>query len=321
MCGCYAYRLFAGRYGNNMKKFIFSAILVMISVLVFPVNALSADAATNYAKGYAGDKSLTGLYDKYGLFDSEEYKEIDEMIDAYSELLEMNIVVFLPDSLYINNSDYETEIFADDTYDEIFGEDTDGVFYYIDISGKSPAYDYLSTSGKAVLWYQDKIDDRTFEGFMIPRLPASGEEIKAEQIHEAIAAFCDFLMNQKNESKSFSRHYKDSSSGKVFYYKNGELYITKGNAPSTVIFITFVSFLIGIVISLITKACIKSHYKFKASTSPDVYVSKQKSQFSVQTDTFLRTHTTRTKIESSSSRGGGGGHSHSGGHGGGGYHR
>ena len=304
-----------------MKKFIFSAILVMISVLVFPVNALSANAATNYAKGYAGDKSLTGLYDKYGLFDSEEYKEIDEMIDAYSELLEMNIVVFLPDSLYINNSDYETEIFADDTYDEIFGEDTDGVFYYIDISGKSPAYDYLSTSGKAVLWYQDKIDDRTFEGFMIPRLPASGEEIVPLQIHEAIAAFCDFLMNQKNESKSFSRHYKDSSSGKVFYYKNGELYITKGNAPSTVIFITFVSFLIGLVISLITKACIKSHYKFKASTSPDVYVSKQKSQFSVQIDTFLCTHTTRTKIESDSSRGGGGGHSHSGGHGGGGYHR
>ena len=82
MCGCYTYRLFAGRYGNNMKKFIFSAILVMISVLVFPVNALSADAATNYAKGYAGDKDLSGIYDKYGLFDSEEYKEIDEMIDA-----------------------------------------------------------------------------------------------------------------------------------------------------------------------------------------------------------------------------------------------
>ena len=86
--------------------------------------------------------------------------------------------------------------------------------------------------------------------------------------------------------------------------------------------ITFIAFIIGLITSLITKSCIKSHYKFKSSASPDVYVSQQKSNFNVQTDTFLRTHTTKTKIQSDSgTRSGGGGHSHSGGHGGGGSHR
>ena len=322
MCGDNAHRFHLGRYGHNMRRFIFSSVLAVMFLFVMPFSALRADAAYNYAKGYQADMEKTGLYDEYKLFDEDEYNEIDDMIDTYAELLEMNIAVFLADSSYAGFSDYKTEIFADDSYDEMFGEDTDGIFYYLDLSGKKPAYDYLSTSGKAVLWYQDKIDSGLFERTMISHLPASGDEIRAEQIHDALTAFCDFLLNQKNESTSFSRHYKDKSSGKVFYYKNGQLYITKGNAPSTVIFITFISFLIGLVVSLITKACIKSHYKFKASASPDTYVSQQKSRLNVHTDTFLRTHTSRRKIESSSGgSSGGGGHSHSGGHGGGGYHR
>ncbi|MBR1592310.1 MAG: hypothetical protein IJ666_04790 [Ruminococcus sp.] len=306
-----------------MKRFIFSAVLAVMFLFVMPLNALNADAAYNYAKGYDGDMEKIGLYDEYGLFGGDEFEEIDTMIDTYAELLEMNIAVFLADSSYAYFSDYQTEIFADDSYDEIFGEDTDGVFYYLDLSGKRPAYDYLSTSGKSVLYYQDKIDSREFERTMISHLPSSGEEIRAEQIHDAITAFCDFLMNRKNESTSFSRHYKDSSSGKVFYYKNGELFITRGNAPSTVLFITFIFFLIGLVTSLITKACVKSHYKFKASANPGTYVSQQNSRLNIRTDTFLRTHTSRAKIESSSGgrSGGGGGHSHGGGHGGGGYHR
>ena len=306
-----------------MKKFIFSAVTVMILLFIVPFDALKTNAAENYAKGWDGSTELSGLYDEYGLFDEDECDEINEMIDSYAELLEMNIAVFLPDSSYSGYYDYETEIFADDSYDETFGEDTDGVFYYIDISGKSPAYDYISTSGKAVLWYQKRIDDRTFEHTMNAVLPPSGQAIEAGQIHEAITTFCDFLLNQKDESQSFSKHYKDRSSGKVFYYKGGQLYITKGNAPSTVMLITFIAFIIGLITSLITKACIKSHYKFKASASPDVYVSQQKSNFNVQTDTFLRTHTTKTKIQSDSGTrsGGGGGHSHSGGHGGGGSHR
>ena len=54
-----------------MKKFVFSAVLVMISLFVMPFQALEADAAENFAKGWDGDSENIGLYDEYGLFDEE----------------------------------------------------------------------------------------------------------------------------------------------------------------------------------------------------------------------------------------------------------
>ena len=80
--------------------------------------------------------------------------------------------------------------------------------------------------------------------------------------------------------------------------------------------------------ALVVYFSIKSQYKFKTTPSPTTYVCHNKVKMDVQTDTFLREYTTKTKIETSSGGGGGrsgGGSSHhsSGGssHGGGGRHR
>ena len=69
--------------------------------------------------------------------------------------------------------DSETSTFCDRAYDEWFGPDTDGVFFFIDMTGKRPAYDYISTAGKAILFYDgvtDDIREATYE-----YLPSSSE--------------------------------------------------------------------------------------------------------------------------------------------------
>jgi len=62
---------------------------------------------------------------------------------------------------------------------------------------------------------------------------------------------------------------------------------------------------------------VKSHYRFKKSCNPNVYVSKRDTVFRQKSDVFLHTHTTHTHINRNHSHhGGSGGQSHSsGGHG------
>ena len=70
----------------------------------------------------------------------------------------MNICVFIAGPEHLMSDQYEVQ-FCKDSYSERFGEDTDGVFLYIDMTGKKPAYDYMATAGKAILFYQDNVDD------------------------------------------------------------------------------------------------------------------------------------------------------------------
>jgi hypothetical protein len=55
--------------------------------------------------------------------------------------------------------------------------------------------------------------------------------------------------------------------------------------------------------------------------NPSAYVARDKTNFREKSDTFIRTYTTKTKIESSSHGGSHGGGHHSGGHISGGRHR
>ncbi len=77
----------------------------------------------------------------------------------------------------------------------------------------------------------------------------------------------------------------------------------------------------GAVAAIIYYFSIKSTYKFKASMNPNVYVSSEDTRFVRREDRFIRTYTTKTKIETSSGGGHGGGGGGGGGHGGGGSHR
>ena len=299
-----------------MKKLLI--ILITVFTLL-PMSMLTASAKI-YKNSWSGDSSKSKVIDNYGFFDSDMLDAMNMLVQQSSEKLEMNICIFIADDAY-KMTDYETECFADDTYDEMYGEDTDGVFYFMDFTGKQPAYDYISTSGKAVLLYESYIEN-IFDA-IAPNLPPSGlgdYSSYSDDIANALSQFLtqiDYYYNNENLT-----YYKDSSSDKYYYYKNDELIIS--DKPPFVKRLTILLFAIpaGLITALVYFFATKSKYKFKSSANPAVYVSHDETNFTQRDDRFIRTYTTKSKIErSSSGSSSGGGHSHSGGHGGGGRHR
>ncbi|MBQ3670904.1 MAG: hypothetical protein II921_05440, partial [Treponema sp.] len=136
---------------------------VVAAIALAHLFSLIPFSVENDAKGFDGDTSKSGFVemsptgnDVQLIFSETERAEIDGAVKKAAEKLQMNILVYASRSPL---SDYDTEFFCDDNYDEMYGPDTDGIFYYMDLSGKSPAYDYLSTSGKAILAYQAAKDN------------------------------------------------------------------------------------------------------------------------------------------------------------------
>lgn len=188
------------------------------------------------------------------------------------------------------------------------------------MSGRSPAYDYISTSGKAVLLYQKNTDNIFSQ--LDNYLPASGQTVYSEDIENAIEEFLNLLKRYSNKIPSSMEYYYDESSGKYMFMKNGEFLVSRNKPITYNLFFMGICIIIGLVTTVIVYFVTKHRYKFKKSQNSMVYVKNEKTVFNKNIDMFIRTYTTKHKIETSSSSGsrGGGGHS-GGGHGGGGHHR
>lgn len=301
-----------------MKKSVLIAVNIFLAILMIVIFYFQSSAKTDIAKGFDGQSSNSNFIDNADIIENSD--DITELIQQTSEELQMNIYVYIAGSSDYNKSDYEIETFADSSYDEIFGEETDGVFYYIDLSGRSPAYDYISTSGKAVLLYQKNIDNIFSQ--LDNYLPASGQTIYSEDIENAIEEFLNLLKSYSNKIPSSMEYYYDESSGKYMFMKNGEFVVSRNKPITYNLFFMGICIIIGLVTAVIVYFVTKHRYKFKKSQNSMVYVKNEKTVFNKNIDMFIRTYTTKHKIETSSSSGsrGGGGHS-GGGHGGGGHHR
>lgn len=302
-----------------MKKIIKLITGAAVCLLIVSCSMINAFAASdNSAIGFDGDTSACGVYDDKGLFTDDELEELNELVQETADELDLYIAIYLSGSAM---SETYTEYFADYAYEELFGADSDGVFYYMDLSEQYSAYDYISTSGKAMLLYDDHIDAMLESIFLY--LPASGEPIISDDIAAGIDKICRTLKSYDREPGKFEYEY-DSYTGKYIYYKDGKTVISS-SMPASVSLRNALMFGLpaGLIVGLLFYFITKSHYKFKQSCNPHVYVSHEKTNFTQREDRFIRTYTTKTKIESSSSSGGGGGGSHggSGSHGGGGGHR
>lgn len=302
-----------------MKK----VLIIMITVFALLPLTVSTAFAENLHKDTKIDPSKSVVDDNYGFFDDDMLEGLTMLVQEKAEKLDMNIYVFIAGSECSGYPDYKTECFADDSYDEIYGEDTDGVFYFMDFSGKKPAYDYISTSGKAVLMYEENVQS-IHDACQSLMPPSSVEDYSeyADDVANAVGQFLTQLDYYYDESPS--GYYHDSSSDKYFYYKGNELQVTYSPPLSVRMKPLIAALPAGIIVAVIFYFVTKSRYKFKTSANPAVYVSHEETQFTRKEDRFIRTYTTKTKIERNSSSGGGGGgggHSSSGGHGGGGSHR
>ncbi|MBQ8297211.1 MAG: TPM domain-containing protein [Ruminococcus sp.] len=301
-----------------MKKFFKTFIGALSCAVMMTCSALGASAVSdNSAAGFDGDLSNCGVYDEKGLFDSDELAELDELVRETADELDMYIAIYLSDDA---RSEYSTESFADENYEALFGEDTDGVFYYMDLSEQYSAYDYISTSGKAIVLYQDSIDDMLDEIF--DYLPASGETIYASEIERGIEEILNVLENYGDSEPGFWDYYHDTSTDKYIYYKNGELVVTSSKPAAAILKNLVFAIPGGIILGVIFYFMTKSHYKFKKGHNSAAYVCHEQTNFTQREDRFIRTRVSKTRIQSSScggrSGGGGGG---GGSHGGGGGHR
>lgn len=288
-----------------MKKFAAAAVTLLMTILTLPVIPVSAFAKENDAAGWDGISVNSMLIDSADLFTDSEEKEITAEIQEAAELLEMNIIILAAGSEFYMSDD-EVERFCDDSYDQTFGADTDGIFYFMDFTGKKPAYDYLSPSGKAMLYYKDNMDAIFDEVFYY--MPSSDLDPMdyTDDIRDGISC----LLGQLSEYSGSESYYYDDYSDRYYYEEDGELVITSSKPLRARLKALVFALPIGIIAALIYFFAMKHAYKFKSSANPSVYVSSEDTRFIHREDRFIRTYTRKTKIESSSgggSRGGGGG--------------
>jgi len=287
------------------------AFILILSTLI----VMARPVKGNLRVPFESDKNFSELYDQADLFDNAQEKQLRKRIKSCSEELEMNIIV------YINKTYRDDDSVVDFTanyYDQCAGEEyTDGVLMYIDLS--SNAYDYISCSGKAGIIYGGRTED-FFDDYALHRQPSS-QTPDPEKFFVTVTNFCDLMVKYNdNYVQSDFAYEKDEENGISFFNYDGEFYVTDYAAPGSRRIRLDCIFLVGLVIYTIIYLCIKKKYKFKDKTNPSIYVVNGKTNFREKSDIFIRTYTTKVKIESSSGGGGRSGGGHSGGHVGGGRH-
>ena len=307
-----------------MKRVLSLIASCVICLCLLPFTMLDAHASNNDYQGWDGNwrasKLVDNEYGGSGLFSNENKKALEEKIQTYAKDLEMNILIYIGGNAFY--SDDAVQSFCNDTYDMTFGNDTDGILYYIDLSGNSPARDCISTAGKALLLYE-KNKNEIFD-HLDNYLPSSGQAIQEQDIYDAVNSFLSQLSYYSEYRPSSFSYYHDKNTGRYIYYKDGELMITDKKPFLLWMYILLVCLAIGGLVGIITYFVAKSNYKFKSKTNPSVYLANNDVNFTERSDTLIRSYVTKHKIETSSgggSRGGGGGGFHGGSHGGGVHHR
>ena len=153
-----------------MKRLVSLIMTAILCVCMVPVLTGCSEPENDYA-GWNGNWQESVLFDDKELFTEPQRQELDEMIQQKAKELEMNILIYVNGTY---RTDSATKSFCDDTYDQWFGNDTDGLMYYLDLSGKVPAYDYISTAGKAILMYEKNRE--SIFNHMDYYLPSSGQD-------------------------------------------------------------------------------------------------------------------------------------------------
>ncbi len=295
-----------------MKKFVTAAFTLLMTLIMLPVVPISASADEDN-QGWKGDASASKFIDNVDFFSDSEEAEINKKVQETAGELEMNILILAAGYEYYMSDD-QTEIFSDSSYDTTYGVDTDGVFFFMDFTGKKPAYDYISPSGKAMIFYKDNID--SILNAVWSYLPSSDSDYTqhTDDIKDGIYCF----LGQLSEYYDSDSSYYDEYSDRYYYMEDEEVVITRSKPLAVRLKALLFAVPIGAIAGLIFFFATKYHYKFKTSANPNVYVSHEDTRFIHREDRFIRTYTTKTKIESSSggSRSGGGG---GGGRGGGGH--
>ncbi len=262
------------------------------------------------------------LYDEGSRLSEAQFAECEARLQQAADYTGMNIGVILGVQ---ERSDLTIESVCKSTYIELFGENSDGLLYYMDLKGHEP-YDYIATRGKGQFYYTNaSSDDRIsaiyddLDDYLYP--------VGSENVYDAVLRFAE-LTEYYYDAGVPDRYYVYDDEYHEYYHMEGDEVITTLSKPYhdwyMVPAMAIFGALCGLIPALIVFAVVKYKYKFKYSLSPTTYVNKKNVQYREQYDKFVRESTSRVHIDTSSgggSSGGGGGGFSSGGFGGGGHHR
>lgn len=268
------------------------------------------------------------LYDADNFFSAEDQDAINDMIRDTSREIDMYVAVCVLNESGEQYSDAGSEAYADDLYDEKFntpyGKETDGVLLLLNMPTH---YIYISTCGLGELYYYNGIADDRIDAMWNNMV----DYMRNEDYTGAVRQFCSDLKTYKDKGVPKNAFTYNYGTGKYAYEHKGELCFAD-KLPwwfgyNWELWIGF-GLIVGGMTALIAALIVKSKYKLVKTLDATNYISQKDTHYLVKDDVFLRTHTTKRRIDSDSGRGGGGfsgggsSHTSSGGfsHGGGGGH-
>ena len=307
---------------RNIWKALCLSSAALASVCAF---SIPAQAARQYSNCISNCK----VYDEGDLLTDEEEAQINQLLAETSDAVDMYVAIafYGVDSDFY--SDYEIQVKADDTFDELFNVEptvaSDGLLLLVDYSRR---YIYITTCGMGEMYYYNGAED--------DRISVMNSHLHAPTAAENYVGiadqFCRDVKEFYEEGIPKNAYTYNSDTGMYLYSKNGEL-ISADKLPKTFGFKWGMWIGIGLVVgffpALIVLCSALIRYKKKFPLSATAYASERDAQFRVKEDLFLRENTTRVNISDDDRGGGGGGgggggssHSSGGGfsHGGGGSH-
>ena len=292
-----------------MKKWIMILMTGMFLFLLQPLNVSAADVR---------------IFDEGSRLSSEDLRKCEAALQKTADKTGMNIAVVCGIEQL---SDIAIESFCDKSCIELFGENSDSILYYMDLKGNSPC-DHITTRGMAQFYITNSDDSRNRIDLIFDALDSYLYPIGKEDVSGAILEFADQVEYWYDAGIPDRYWVYDDQYHEYLHVENGQIIHTKQNPypnRQVVVWAGIIGGVIGLLIAVIAYYSVKNAYQFKYELSPTNYINKRRVQYHNQYDRFVRTNTTRTRIESDNRGGGGGGHSggghSSGGSGGGSHHR
>ena len=326
-----------------MKKRILQILLTAAALVCCTVcAAVSVSAARPLEDTIPNCK----LYDVDNFLSAEEQTQINEMIRQVSNDIDMYVAVGIlngsgrdgVDSINADSDDSalvidpeltDTEVmnYADDLYDKLFnipyGKETDGVLLLLNMPTH---YIYISTCGLGELYYYNGSADNRIDT-MVNNLV---NYMRSSDYTGAAGQFCNDLRYYKKKGFPKNAFTYNPQSGQYAYCHKGELVFAKKLPWWFGVqwgLWAAIGAIAGGITALIAALIVRSNYKLVKTLDASNYISQKETKYTVRDDVFIRTHTTKHRIDTDSGRSGGGGgggssHTSSGGfsHGGGGGH-
>lgn len=258
-------------------------ILILLSIFFIP----SVVKAENLTPEVDSTKKI---YDFAELLTEEEEQKLYEMASDYISKYNMDMVLVTINENPYGLSERSTELYAQDFYDYNnfgIGNTYDGIIFLIDMSNRYP---YISTTGEAILTYDDERVDAMHD--------SAYDYLASAEYYKAFEAYVEKASNYAASGVPESNKY-------YCIDKDGEYYKCKSEPKKVNWLVTILASCFGSFVPLLIH--LRKYRGIKLATNANSYLKS--TVMTNESDTFLTTFTTRTRRSSDSGGHSGGGSS------------